>query len=74
MAHSSDKRWKDIRELETLLALLSSLEHHRAIIEVQAFNEGSYDAIYDEALAMEQELARLHRELSARWEELFNDR
>jgi len=73
MTHSSSKQWQDIRELETLLALLSSLEHHRAVIEVQAFNEGSWDAVYDEALAMEPELARLRRELAARWEELFSE-
>ena len=73
MAHSSDKKWQNIRNLETLLALLNSIEDHRAVIEAQAFNEGSWDAAYDEAVAMEQELARLRRHLAARWEELFSE-
>ena len=70
---SRDPAWQRIRDLEDALALLDRVDERRRVIRRQAWNDGSHDAIYQEATAMTTDLARLKATLSERWHELFED-
>jgi len=69
--HSRSQEWERVRSLEDVLALLASVEDRRRVIRAHAWREGDWEAVYAEATAMREELGRLKRVLSERWEELF---
>jgi hypothetical protein len=54
-----------------LLALVEIVDERRKVIRVQAWHEGNWTAVYQEATAMKKELEELKAVLSARWEELY---
>jgi len=60
--------WQKVRELEDLLALLAQVDGRRRVIRVQAWSQGSFDAIYSEATLMRGDLGRVKECLSALWE------
>jgi hypothetical protein len=59
-----------VRSLEDVQALLDRVDERRQVIRAQAWHEGSFDAIYEEATRMKGDLAALKAALAARWEEL----
>jgi len=63
--------WRRVQDVEDLLALVVLLDDHRRVILIQAWHRGDWGAVYVEAMAMQQELAQLKAELSARWKELY---
>jgi hypothetical protein len=73
MASSRDEKWERVRGLENLLALLDGIDERRRVIREQAWHEGSFDAIFEEATAMRDDLARLKAQLSERWETLMEE-
>ena len=73
MASSRDEKWERVRGLENLLALLDGVDERRRVIREQAWHEGSFDAIFEEATAMRDDLARLKAQLSERWETLMGE-
>ena len=69
---SRSNAWNRVRDLEDVQALLERVDERRRVIRVQAWNEGSYDAIYEEATRMKEDLAQLKQALAVRWEVLVN--
>ena len=59
MVSPNSRAWELVREIEERQALLVDVEERRAAIETLALYEGSYDAIFDEAVAMSIDLKRL---------------
>jgi hypothetical protein len=68
---SRSQDWQRVRGVEDALALLDRVDERRCIIRRQAWGEGSFDAIYQEATAMTDDIADLKDFLSARWADLF---
>jgi hypothetical protein len=68
---SRSREWQRVRDLENALALLDRVDERRRVIRQQAWGEGSFDAIYEEATVMTDDIAGLKDLLSARWGELF---
>ena len=56
--------WKTEREGLDVKALLLDLEDRRKLIKEQAFHEGSWDAVFDEACAMGPLIRRLMVDVS----------
>ena len=71
MTNSRSPEWERERESVDILAILSSIDGRRAIIRSQAWHEGSWDVVYNEATTMKGELAILKALLSEHWERLF---
>ena len=59
-----------LRKTEDLVALLTQLEEHRQVVFTQAFHEASWDAVFDEAHAMQEPLQLAILEVRAAWNEL----
>jgi len=72
MASPNSRKWRLVREVEERQALLVDVEERRMAIEQLALYEGSYDRIYDEAVAMSQELKTLKLALTRLRSELEN--
>jgi hypothetical protein len=73
MPTSRDDAWDRVRSLETLLALLSCIEDRRRVIRTHAWREGSWQQVFEEATAMEDDLKSFRDMLSERWHELMDD-
>ena len=73
MTSSRAEAWERVRSLENLLALLDGVDERRRVIREQAWHEGSFDAIFEEATAMRDDLTQLKRQLSERWETLMGE-
>ena len=54
--------WRVERESLDVRALLAELEDRRYVIQIQSFHEASWDAVFDEAIAMGRLLRKLERE------------
>ena len=59
--HANSHPWRAEREGFDLLMALAAIEDHRQVIKVQAFHEGSWDAVFDEACAMGPLLRQIQR-------------
>ena len=73
MPSSRGEEWERVRGLENVMALLDGVDERRRVIREQAWHEGSFDAIFEEATAMRDDLAQLKRQLSERWETLIGE-
>jgi len=65
---SRSDEWERVRELEDLLALLAKVDGRRRVIRVQAWRQGSWEAVYCEASQMDGDLARVRTALSSLWD------
>ena len=63
--NSHDPRWKDVTEAEHILFLLGDLDERRRVVRAQSWNEGSFDAIFDETSAMRPIIAELRERVGA---------
>jgi len=63
-------RWQAIGQVEDALALLSDVQERQRVITRQAWRQGSFEAIFEEATAMERSLVELRRFLSDEWQGL----
>jgi len=59
-----------LRKTEDLLALAADIEDHRQTIFTHAFQETSWDAVYDEAFEMGIRLELLMREIRTAWHDI----
>jgi hypothetical protein len=57
--------------LEDILAMIARLDDRRRVIRAQAWHQGSFMAIYEEATAMRDELQQLGNELGMLWNDLY---
>lgn len=73
MKASRGKAWQRVQSLEELLALVQQVDDHRRVIRRQAWREGSWEQVFQEATAQGKALARLRAALSERWHELMDD-
>jgi len=55
--------WQAERDLLDLLALVTDIDERRRVILEQAFHEGSWDSVFDEARFMANPLSQLKQEL-----------
>ena len=59
--------WSTERQGLDVRALLAELEDRRSVIKLQAFHEGSWDGVFDEACAV----GPVIRKMSAEWGEWY---
>ena len=67
MTAPNGPEWSRIRSLEDVLGLLALVEDRLKAIRIQAWNEGSWDRVFEDAITAQAELERLQAMLSARW-------
>jgi len=60
-----------VRALEDLLALVARIDDRRRVIYAHAWREGSWDAVFDEVVAMEAELDALRAALGTVWARVY---
>lgn len=71
MVCSRNAAWDRVRNVEDVLAMLSRVEDRRKVIRLQAWHQGSFPAIYEEATRMQGELAELRELLGQVWRVWF---
>lgn len=64
---SRSTAWERVRCLEDLMALVDQCQDHARVLYKQGWHEGSWDAVYDEAVALRRKLDTLHHELADTW-------
>jgi hypothetical protein len=60
--------WRTVREIEDALAMLNDVEDRRKVIRAQAWRQGSWEAVFEEATAMKRDIDALRETLAAGWE------
>lgn len=70
---SRGEAWERVRSIEDAQALLDRVDERRRVIRIQAWREGSFDAIFEEATQMREDLGRLRETLAGRWAELMDE-
>ncbi len=68
-SRSRSEAWDWVRALEDLQAVLVRIDDRRKVIRLQAYHEGSFDAIYDEAVGLERDLANARGRIGVLWAE-----
>lgn len=71
MTNSNCTAWQNVRNVEDLLALVNQVDERRRVIRKQAWHEGSWRAVFEEATAMRAELNTLHDLLADAWGVLY---
>ena len=60
--HPNSHPWRLEREALDVRALMVELEDRRLVIKEHSFHEGSWDAVFDESVAMGPLIRKLERE------------
>jgi len=71
MTNSRAPEWHDAHEAERLVFLLGDLDERRRVIRRQAWHEGSWGAVYDEATAMRETIRELQERIGATYAALM---
>lgn len=61
------REWSQVHNLEDIQSLIATMAIRVQVIEAQAFCNGSYDQIFDEAVALKAEFEEVRAFLSAGW-------
>jgi len=56
-----------------ILAILTSLEDRAGVIILQAWNEANWNAVFEEAIEMQDELRALHNVIQRLWSQLYQE-
>jgi len=71
MLASRGATWQAVRNVEDLLAVLARIEDRRRVIRLHAWQRSSWDAIYDESVAMRVDLDDLRDYLGQVWQQVY---
>jgi len=64
---SNSPEWRRVHSLEDYQALLNECRDHARVLYAQGWHQGSWDAVYDEAVAIKYKLNLLYDELARIW-------
>ena len=73
MAASNSPEWRAENRAMDALAILTSLEDRAGVIILQAWNEASWHAVFEEACQMQDELRTLHTVIQDVWARLYQE-
>ena len=68
---SQSEEWRRVRSVEDLLALVEAVDDRSKVIRVQAWNQGSWEQVLEEATLMRRDVGRLREAVRRVWEELY---
>jgi len=68
---SQSEEWRRVRKAEDLLALVEAVDDRRKVIRAQAWNQGSWEQVLEEATLMRGDVGRLREAVRAVWGELY---
>jgi len=73
MTASRSPEWAKENRAMDILAILTSLEDRAGVIILQAWNEANWNAVFEEAIEMQDELRALHNVIQRLWSQLYQE-
>jgi len=68
---SQSEEWRRVRKAEDLLALVEAVDDRSKVIRAQAWNQGSWEQVLEEATLMRRDVGRLREAVQRVWGELY---
>lgn len=73
MTASRSPEWHAENRAMDCLAILTSLEDRAGVIILQSWNEANWNAVFEEAIQMQDELRALHDIMQGVWSRLYQE-
>jgi len=73
MTASRSPEWQAENRAMDILAILTSLEDRAGVIILQSWNEANWNAVFEEAIEMQDELRALHNVIQRLWSQLYQE-
>ena len=73
MPGPNSAEWERVRDVEDCLGLLALIKDRLLAIRIQAWNEGCWDRVFEDAVKALEELRILQAGFGERWAELIEE-